>query len=124
MVFIFTRLPSMATPRQFIRITTCSITAKRITCRRFAYPYAEVVVLNTTLVNIAPQGWGDADKGGDVRFWEYNSHHPDGSLVDVSQRVPWSRQLDRLKDAKRIKDYGRPEFVLAGWKPKLEVRVK
>jgi len=28
--------------------------------------------------------------------------------------VPWSRQLDAVKDAKVIADYGRPEFVLAG----------
>ncbi len=91
---------------------------------RFAYPYAEVVLLNATLVNIAPRGWSDADQGGDVRFWEYNSHHPDGSPVDVSQRVAWSRQLDRVKDAKLIRDYSRPDFVLAGWKPELEVRVK
>ncbi len=91
---------------------------------RFAYPYAEAVLLNATLVNIAPEGWGDADKGGQVRFWEYNSHHPDGSLVDVSQRVAWSRQLDRVKDGKLIHDYSRPEYVLAGWKPILEVRVR
>ena len=88
------------------------------------YPFAEVVLLNTTLVNIAPEGWGDADKGGNVRFWEYNSRHPDGSPVDVSHRVPWSRQLDKDRDAKLIADYSRPEFVLAGWKPNLEVRPK
>ena len=86
------------------------------------YPFAEVVLLNTTLVNIGPEGWGDADKGGDVRFWEYDSRHSDGSLVDVSRRVPWSRQLDKVKDAKLIADYSKPEFVLAGWKPNLEVR--
>jgi pectin methylesterase-like acyl-CoA thioesterase len=91
---------------------------------RFTYPYAEVVLLNSTLNNIAPEGWGDADKGGSVRFWEYNSRHPDGSVVDVSKRVPWSRQLDRVKDAKLIADYSRPSFVLAGWEPKLEVKVK
>jgi pectin methylesterase-like acyl-CoA thioesterase len=85
----------------------------------FSYPYAEVVLLNTTLTNIAPEGWGNADKGGNVRFWEYNSRNPDGSLVDVSKRVSWSRQLDKIKDAKLIADYSRPEFVLAGWKPKL-----
>jgi len=88
----------------------------------FTYPYAEVVLLNTTLINIAPEGWGDADKGGNVHFWEYNSHNADGSPVDISQRVPWSRQLDKIKDAKLIGDYSRPEFVLAGWKPILEVR--
>ncbi|MFT3742901.1 MAG: pectinesterase family protein [Pyrinomonadaceae bacterium] len=85
----------------------------------FEYPYAEVVLLNTELTNIAPEGWGDADKGGNVRFWEYKSHNRDGTPVDVSKRVTWSRQLDPVKDAKLIADYSRPEFVLAGWKPKL-----
>lgn len=85
----------------------------------FEYPYAEVVLLNTTLTNIAPEGWSDADKGGNVRFWEYASKNADGTPIDVSKRVPWSRQLDKVKDAKIIADYSRPEFVLAGWKPKL-----
>lgn len=88
----------------------------------FSYPYAEDVLLNCTLINIAPEGWSDADKGGNVHFWEYNSHNQDGSPVDVSKRVSWSRQLDKVKDAKVIADYSSPEFVLAGWKPKLEVK--
>ncbi len=91
---------------------------------RFSYPYAEVVLLNATLINIAPEGWSDADKGGQVRFWEYNSHHPDGSPVDVGRRVPWSRQLDKVKDRQLIADYSRPGFVLAGWTPELESGVK
>jgi pectinesterase len=86
----------------------------------FSYPYAEVVLLNTTLQNIAPEGWGEADQAGQVHFWEYNSHNPDGSAIDVSHRVPWSRQLRPGEDAKLIADYSRPEFVLAGWKPKVE----
>jgi pectin methylesterase-like acyl-CoA thioesterase len=83
------------------------------------YPNAEVVLLDTTMVNIAPDGWGDADKGGDVHFWEYNSRNPDGSPVDFSRRVSWSRELDKVADAKLIADYSRPEFVLAGWRPQL-----
>ena len=90
----------------------------------FTYPYAEVVVLNSKLINIAPEGWSAADQGGNVRFWEYNSRDQNGAPVDVSKRVAWSRQLDKTKDAKLIADYSRPEFVLAGWKPKLEVRLK
>lgn len=90
----------------------------------FSYPYAEDVLLNCTLINIAPEGWGAADNGGNVRFWEYNSRNQDGSPVDVSKRVPWSRQLDKVKDAKLIADYSRPDFVLAGWKPKLEIKLK
>ena len=91
---------------------------------KFTYPFAEVVLLNTTMVNIAPEGWSEADKGGNVRFWEFNSRNPDGSPVDVSKRVPWSRQLDKIKDAKIISDYSRPEFVFGGWKPSLEIVVK
>lgn len=88
----------------------------------FSYPFTEDVLINCTLINIAPEGWGAADKGGNVKFWEYNSRNQDGSPVDVSKRVPWSRQLDKVKDAKLIADYSRPEFVLAGWKPKLLVK--
>ena len=88
----------------------------------FTYPFAEDVLLNCTLINIAPEGWSDADKGGNVHFWEYNSKNADGSPVDVSKRVAWSRQLDKVKDANLIADYSRPEFVLAGWKPKLLVK--
>jgi pectinesterase len=91
---------------------------------RFSYPAAEVVLLKATLVNIAPEGWSDADRGGEVRFWEYNSREADGSPVDVSKRVAWSRQLDSAKDAQVIEDYSRPSFVLAGWTPVVDVRVK
>jgi hypothetical protein len=31
----------------------------------------------------------------------------------------WSRELDKVADAKLIADYSRPEFVLAGWNPQL-----
>jgi len=86
----------------------------------FSYPFAEVVLLNSTLTNIAPEGWGDADRGGNVRFWEYNSRNADGSPVDVSRRVAWSRQLDKVEDSRVIEDYSRPEFVLDGWQPQLE----
>jgi pectinesterase len=84
------------------------------------YPSAEVVLLNTTLINIAPEGWGEADGGGAVHFWEYNSHNPDGTPLDTSHRASWSRQLDAVEDARRIADYSRAEFVLAGWKPNPE----
>jgi hypothetical protein len=49
-----------------------------------------------------------AELGGGVHFWEYNSHNPDGTAVDVSQRVGWSMQLDANKDAKLIRDYSDP----------------
>ena len=83
------------------------------------YPYAEAVLLNSTLSGILPEGWGAADEGGKVRFWEYNSRNPDGSPVDVSKRAPLSRQLDKQSDAKLISDYSSPAFVLDGWQPQL-----
>lgn len=88
------------------------------------YPFAEVVLLNTTMENISSAGWSTADLGGNVRFWEFNSKDKNGKPIDVSQRVAWSRQLDRVKDAKVIANYSRPEFVLGGWKPKLSIPAK
>jgi hypothetical protein len=83
------------------------------------YPYAEAVLLNATLTGIRPEGWGPADEGGKVHFWEYNSRNADGSPVDVSKRSPLSRQLDKIKDARLISEYSSPAFVLDGWKPQL-----
>ena len=83
------------------------------------YPYAEAVLLNCTLSGIRPEGWGPADEGGKVHFWEYHSRNPDGSLLDVSKRSPLSKQLDKNKDAKVIADYSNPAFVLDGWRPTL-----
>jgi len=103
----------------FVGIQDATTIARSPRNESFTYPFAEVVLLNATLVNIAPEGWSDADKGGNVHFWEYQSKNSDGTPVDVSRRVQWSRQLDKVKDAKLISDYSRPEFVLAGWKPKL-----
>ena len=105
----------------FIATETPTTIARAPRNESFTYPFAEVVLLNATLVNISPEGWSDADKGGNVHFWEFQSRNQDGSLADVSRRVSWSRQLDKIKDAKLIADYSRPEFVLAGWTPKLDV---
>jgi pectinesterase len=84
------------------------------------YPYAEAVLLNAILTNISPKGWDTADLGGNLHFWEFNSRHPDGTVVDVSQRVSWSRQLDPNKDAELIRNYSDPSYVLGGWNPILD----
>jgi pectin methylesterase-like acyl-CoA thioesterase len=83
------------------------------------YPHAEAVLLDSTLSGIAPEGWGPADLGGDVHFWEFNSRNPDGTPVDASRRVAWSRQLDAARDAGIIRDYSNAAFVLGGWTPVL-----
>lgn len=84
------------------------------------YPHAEAVLLNSTLSGITPEGWGKAHLGGDAHFWEFNSRKLDGAPVDVSQRVPWSRQLDAVEDAEIIRQYSDPTFVLGGWNPLAE----
>jgi hypothetical protein len=84
-----------------------------------SYPHAEAVLINATLSGVSPQGWGEI--GGDasnVRFWEYNSRHADGTQVDVSKRHPASRQLTMESDAELIKKYGTPSWVLGGWAPR------
>jgi pectin methylesterase-like acyl-CoA thioesterase len=83
------------------------------------YPYSEAVLLNCTLSGIRPEGWGPADEGGQVHFWEYNSRNADGSLMDLSKRSPLSKQLDKTKDANVIANYSDPSFVLGGWTPRL-----
>ncbi len=87
----------------------------------FTYPYIEAVLINCALNGITPAGWGQI--GGDpsnVRYWEYNSTNlSDGKPVDVSQRHPDSRQLDKEKDAEHLTNYTNPAYVLGGWTPQL-----
>jgi hypothetical protein len=78
------------------------------------YPYAEAVLLDATLVGIAPEGWGPVDgDAAHVRFLEFNSRAADGKPVDVSRRHPASRQLDAETSA----PYRDPAWVLGGWTP-------
>ncbi|WP_211227874.1 pectinesterase family protein [Spirochaeta cellobiosiphila] len=80
-----------------------------------SYPYAEVVLLNCTLDQIDPKGWGIFDgETSHVHLWEYKSKDPQGNLIDTSERMHYSRQLDEGKDKELIEKYSNPEFVL-GW---------
>lgn len=57
---------------------------------------ASCAYINCTLgKHIKPQGWNEWDDNNHLSavFSEYNSKNPDGTLVDVSQRVTWSKQL-------------------------------
>lgn len=85
------------------------------------YPYAEAVLINCKLAGIRPEGWGPAcPDARNVHFWEYNSVNlSDGSPVDVSRRVSWSRQLTMAHDSQIIADYSNPAYVLGGWEPAL-----
>lgn len=57
----------------------------------------KVIFLHTRMArSILPQGWSLWNQGTNTRlitFAEYKSQYFDGSLIDTSLRVPWSRQL-------------------------------
>ncbi|PBQ34840.1 carbohydrate esterase [Sphingobacteriaceae bacterium] len=89
------------------------------------YPYSEAVLINCTLENIIPQGWGQIDGATEnIHYWECNSISPDGKPVDISQRHPVSRQLTKEKDAITITNYSTPSYVLGGWEPAVERLIK
>jgi pectin methylesterase-like acyl-CoA thioesterase len=84
------------------------------------YPYAEAVLINSSLSGISPAGWGElAGDTANIHFWEYNSRNADGSPADTTQRNTVSRQLDKVRDAQTIANYSNPAFVLDGWQPSL-----
>lgn len=103
--------------------TEGSVLARAPVNKIYTYPYVEAVLINCSLKNIAPVGWGSV--GGDkknIHYWEYNSTHiSDGKPVDVSQRADFSRQLSMEKDKKQILQYSDPAYVLDGWNPKPEL---
>lgn len=59
--------------------------------------YNKTIFLNTTMSSsIQPAGWSTWDAGTDVikiTYAEYRSKKFDSTLVDVSQRILWSKQL-------------------------------
>jgi hypothetical protein len=86
------------------------------------FPYAEMVLIDSQVSGVPPEGWGPIEEApgfdsSNVRFMEFNTTDLQGRAVDVSQRHPVSKQLDRSKDAKVIADYRSPAFVLGGWQP-------
>ena len=72
----------------------------------------------------APRSFSTVTFRHDGQVSDRECHNPDGSAVDISHRVPWSRQLRQPEDARLIADYSRPDFVLAGWKPKHAAAVR
>jgi hypothetical protein len=87
------------------------------------FPASEVVLIDCAMTAaVGGPGWRFDDKGDTsrVNFAEYNSHHPDGSAVDVSARLAGSKQLIQPNDADAIANYSNPTFVLGnGWSPKV-----
>jgi pectin methylesterase-like acyl-CoA thioesterase len=95
-------------------------------------PASMVAYIDCTMgPHIDPAGWlidgysraladaGVVDGGtvwnlANLRFWEYHSVDPTGAPVDVSGRIPESKQLSDA-EATQLRD---PAYVFGGWNPK------
>ncbi|QKJ30764.1 hypothetical protein HQ865_13725 [Mucilaginibacter mali] len=77
----------------------------------------KVVFLNTKMgASIQPVGWSMWDAGTkteNIIYAEYHTQNTDGSLLDISKRVDWSKQLN-VKDAAIYYDN---KAVLGNWEP-------
>lgn len=89
------------------------------------YPHAEIVLINTRMDGIAPEGWGPVQEDGprfsraNVRFWEFGSTDLSGKPIDMSKRHEIARELRRPQDTEIVANYSNPAFVLDGWDPKV-----
>lgn len=86
------------------------------------FPYAEMVLIGARTFGVPPEGWGPVEEPpafdwSNLRLMEFDTRDLQGRPVDLSQRHPVVKVLNRDKDAALIADYRRPEFVLGGWKP-------
>ncbi|MEN6386476.1 MAG: pectinesterase family protein [Phycisphaerales bacterium] len=86
------------------------------------YNYAQSAFINCTMPAdlFKPIGWNKNDQTNmdSIRLWEYKSRTPEGTLIDVSQRLtPGSRQLTDAetlywRDANNV-------FQYSAWNPKI-----
>ncbi|KAF2826593.1 pectinesterase [Ophiobolus disseminans] len=86
------------------------------------WPYAEMVLINTTLDGISEVGWGPVQgpplfDARNVRFWEYGTVDANGKAVDYARRLNVSMHLTSPRDDEVVRQYRDPAFVLDGWVP-------
>lgn len=93
------------------------------TTRHGARAHNKVVFLHTTMgSSIRPEGWSVWNEGTNtdlITYAEYGSLRFDGSPVDVSKRVAWSRQLTAA-EAARYQDNTR---IFGSWDPETNFEV-
>jgi pectin methylesterase-like acyl-CoA thioesterase len=90
------------------------------------FPGSEVVLIDCVLSEaVSPVAWRieRATEAPGIHFWEFNSHDADGKPVDMSKRLPFSKQLKQPEDAETIRNYTDPKWVLGGeWDPAPRVK--
>ncbi|MDQ3622488.1 MAG: pectinesterase family protein [Verrucomicrobiota bacterium] len=85
-----------------------------------AFPFSQVIYINCAMgPHILPVGWqlnnATCGQAPNLQFWEYQSMDLNGEPLDVSGRLPCSRQLSDEEAAL----WSDPAFVLGGWVPDL-----
>ncbi len=85
--------------------------------------FGQTAYINCTMDTniIVPAGWvlGSGTlvaNTGNLRFWEYQSVDLNGNLVDTSQRVPWSLELDGSTATNQVQNVTN---WFSGWLPQL-----
>jgi hypothetical protein len=90
------------------------------------FPGSEVVLIDCVLSEaVSPVAWRieRATEAPGIHFWEFNSHDADGKPVDMSKRLPFSKQLKQPEDAETIRNYSDPKWALGGeWDPAPRVK--
>lgn len=76
----------------------------------------QTVFINTKMgASVNPVGWAIWDAGTNtsyINYAEYNSQNPDGTPLNVSSRISWSKQLNATEAA----EYSNAN-LFAGWDP-------
>lgn len=81
------------------------------------YPETEHVLINCKAPAVIPGGWSAIGEKT-ATFLEYNTCDvATGQPLPTKDRHPFSRQLNKKRDAKLIRNYSNPEWVLGGWRP-------
>jgi hypothetical protein len=87
------------------------------------WTYGQTAYINCTMDTniIIPAGWvlGSGTvvgNTGNLRFWEYQSVDLNSNLVDTSQRVAWSTQLDGATATNQVQNVSN---WFSGWTPQL-----
>jgi pectin methylesterase-like acyl-CoA thioesterase len=109
--YVFFQCKLTATPN----VTKCLLA--RIDVGRF--PCSAAAFINCQMgAQVPPAGWeAKGANAGHLRFWEFHSTDAQGNLVDVSRRLPASRQLTKT-EAAELSDPAKVLSYCDTWNPK------
>ncbi len=84
------------------------------------YPDAEMVLINCKTAESIPTRWSAIGESS-ATYLEFNTRNlKTGKLIHSTTRHQYSKELNSKTDAKLIRNYSTPSFVLDGWTPKIK----